>query len=221
MVVHPGAGINSGTLANALVFHFGELKSPGESHRPGIVHRLDVGTSGLIVVAKTDLALQKLSEQFAERRVQKMYSSLVFGIVAGERGTIDEPIGRDPKNRVKMTVRPEGSGRAALTTYIVRERFPAFTRLDVEIKTGRTHQIRVHLAHIKHPVVGDTGYDSGRGRNLTNAPMRGAVQHLGRPFLHASSLSFTHPVSGEAMAFAAELPDELVNFLEKLRKLSA
>ena len=217
MVVHPGAGITTGTLANALVYHFGEQQSPGESHRPGIVHRLDVGTSGLIVVARTDLALQRLSEQFAERKVRKVYSALVFGTVSATEGVIDKPIGRDPKNRVKMSVRPEGSGRNALTLYRVHDRFADFTLLDVEIKTGRTHQIRVHLAFIRHPVVGDFLYDNGRGRNLSNAPLRGAINHLGRPFLHAASLSFTHPITEKAMSFTADLPPELRDFLAKLK----
>jgi 23S rRNA pseudouridine1911/1915/1917 synthase len=219
MVVHPGAGIASGTLANALVYHFGEHQSPGESHRPGIVHRLDVGTSGLIVVARTDLALQRLSEQFAERKVKKTYTALIFGTVSTTEGVIDQPIGRDPKNRVKMSVRPVGSGRSALTLYRVLDRLSDFTLLEVEIKTGRTHQIRVHLAFIKHPVVGDALYDNGRGRNLANAPIRGAINHLGRPFLHASSLSFTHPVTGEQMSFKADLPAELKDFLSRLRKI--
>ncbi len=216
MVVHPGAGITSGTLANALVYYFGQLAPVGDRLRPGIVHRLDVGTSGLIVVAKTDQALQNLSEQFAERRVKKIYLALVYGTVASQEGQIDDPIGRDPRNRVKMSVRPVGSGRPALTFYRVRQRFPGFTLLEVEIKTGRTHQIRVHFAHLRHPVVGDTGYDNGRGKNLINAVLRGAISHLGRPFLHAASLSFTHPKSGEPMSFAVGLPDELVRFLERL-----
>jgi 23S rRNA pseudouridine1911/1915/1917 synthase len=218
MVVHPGAGITSGTLANALVYHFGQQHSPGDGHRPGIVHRLDVGTSGLIVVARTDVALQRLSEQFAERKVRKVYAALVFGVVKADGGTIDQPIGRDPKNRVKMSVRPEGSGRNALTLYRIHDRYADFTLLDVEIKTGRTHQIRVHLAHLKHPVVGDYLYDAGRGRNLSNAPLRGAINHLGRPFLHAASLSFLHPVTDSPMSFTAELPGELLNFLAKLKQ---
>ncbi|MEP7272704.1 MAG: RluA family pseudouridine synthase [Acidobacteriota bacterium] len=218
MVVHPGAGITSGTLANALVHHFGQLTPGADRLRPGVVHRLDVGTSGLIVVAKTDNALQRLSEQFAERQVRKAYIALVFGTVTPEQGKIDDPIGRDPHHRVKMSVRPPGSGRTALTHYRVRERFPGFTLLDVEIKTGRTHQIRVHLAHLRYPVVGDTGYDNGRGKNFSDSALRGMIAHLGRPFLHAASLAFTHPKSGEPMSFELGLPVELLEVLERLRQ---
>ena len=218
MVVHPGAGITSGTLANALVYYFGQIAPPGSGLRPGIVHRIDVGTSGLVVVAKTDHALHNLSEQFAERRVKKIYLALVFGNVAGEKGEIDQPIGRDPHNRVKMSVRPAGSGRAASTLFGVRERFVEFTLLDVEIRTGRTHQIRVHLAHLRHPVVGDTGYDGGRGKSFTDSRLRAEISRLGRPFLHARVLGFTHPKSGAPMSFEAPLPSELDGFLERLRE---
>ncbi len=217
MVVHPGAGITSGTLANALVYHFGQIAPSGSGLRPGIVHRIDVGTSGLIVVAKTDHALNNLSTQFADRRVKKVYVALVFGNVAVERGEIDQPIGRDPHNRVKMSVRPAGSGRDASTFFHVRERFGQFTLLDVEIKTGRTHQIRVHLSHIRHPVVGDSGYDGGRGKSFSDSRLRAEISRLGRPFLHAKTLGFAHPKSGVPMSFEAPLPEKLEGFLGRLR----
>ncbi|MFN7926595.1 MAG: RluA family pseudouridine synthase [Blastocatellia bacterium] len=211
MVVHPGAGVQSGTLANALVYHFNQL-SQADSLRPGIVHRLDVGTSGLIVVAKTDRAHQHLAAQFEARTTEKHYTALVYGVVKTDAGRIDAPLGRDPRNRVKMAVRAAGQGREALTLYRVIERFAAFTLLDVEIKTGRTHQIRVHLAHIKHPIVGDTTYDGGRVNTVKEARLRSAIGKLGRPFLHAASLRFTHP-NAQSLAFAVPLPEELQQYL--------
>jgi len=218
MVVHPGAGVSSGTLANALVYHFEQLAQAGGPLRPGIVHRLDVGTSGIMVVAKTEGAHNDLSQQFAERRVEKNYLALVYGKVTANEGRIEVPIGRDPRNRVRMTVRPVESGRPALTYYRVRERLEEFTLLDVDIKTGRTHQIRVHLAHIKYPVVGDATYDSGRGKTIRDAKLRGAVARLGRPFLHAARLRFSHPTTGETMSLSAPLPETLEEFLGMLRK---
>lgn len=221
MVVHPGAGSVSGTLANALVYYFHQLsqKLPqaGGALRPGIVHRLDVGTSGLIVVAKTDRAHLNLAAQFEERRVFKSYLALVYGQMAAKEGRIDAPIGRDPHHRVKMAVRRVGEGRTALTLYRVLEPFEDFTLLEVEIKTGRTHQIRVHLAHLNHPVVGDQTYDSGRAKMIKLPQMRVAIANLARPFLHAAHLSFTHPASGERLNFNAPLPADLQSFLEMLR----
>ena len=221
MVVHPGAGVNSGTLANALVHHFNQLSQAGGSLRPGIVHRLDVGTSGLIVVAKTDRAHLSLAAQFEERTVQKSYLALVYGNVEKDEGRIAAPIGRDPRNRVKMSVRPEGHGRTALTHYRVRERMDEFTLLDVVIKTGRTHQIRVHLAHIRHPVVGDLAYDSGRANTLRIPRLRVAIENSGRPFLHSAHLIFTHPTTQQRMDFTAPLPPELQLLLETIKAVPA
>jgi 23S rRNA pseudouridine1911/1915/1917 synthase len=221
MVTHPGAGVNSGTLANALVYHFAQISHQpprrGGASRPGIVHRLDVGTSGLIVIAKTDRAHLSLAGQFQSRSVFKGYIALVHGVVKEGNGRIDAPIGRDPRSRVKMKVRPAGEGRQALTLYQARERFSNFTLLDVEIKTGRTHQIRVHLAHIKHPVVGDSAYDGGRTNMIKSVKIRTAIIKFNRPFLHAARLSFTHPSSGEQMEFTAPLPAELQTLLDILR----
>ncbi|MBO0859190.1 MAG: RluA family pseudouridine synthase [Chloracidobacterium sp.] len=218
MVTHPGAGAASGTLANGLVYYLNRigLQPPrrGGTSRPGIVHRLDVGTSGLIVVAKTDRAHLNLAEQFESRSVTKVYIALVYGTVKEDSGRIEGPIGRDPRNRVKMAVTRDG--RSATTLYRVVERFDEFTLLEVEIKTGRTHQIRVHLAHIKHPVVADTTYGAGRANSIKNARLRAAVAQLDRPFLHASRLGFAHPVKGERMEFTAALPTELREFLERI-----
>lgn len=219
MVTHPGAGINSGTLANALVHHLNtqaqQLPKRGGSSRPGIVHRLDVGTSGVIVAAKTDRAHLALAEQFEGRTIHKLYTALVYGRVAEDDGRIEAPIGRDPRNRVRMSI--QGQGRYALTLFRTVERFDELTLLDVEIRTGRTHQIRVHLAHIKHPVAGDSLYDGGRINNIREVAVRKAISGLGRPFLHASKLRLVHPVTGETMEFAAPLPAELENLLSLLR----
>ncbi len=221
MVTHPGAGVVSGTLANALVYHLNrislQLPKRGGASRPGIVHRLDVGTSGLIVAAKTDRAHLNLAGQFESRKVVKNYLSLVYGGVKENNGRIDAPIGRDRRSRVKMAVRPPGEGRTALTLYRVRERFDEFTLLDVEIKSGRTHQIRVHLAYLKHPVVGDSAYDGGRANTIKSPRARAAMSKLNRPFLHAARLSFIHPASGEELGFEAPLPADLISFLEIIR----
>ncbi len=213
MVVHPGAGVQSGTLANALVYHFNHL-SKANSLRPGIVHRLDVGTSGLMVVAKTDRAHQHLAAQFEARTTEKHYTALVYGAIKTDAGRIDEPIGRDPRNRVRMAVRPQG--RSAVTLYRVVERFADFTLLDVEIKTGRTHQVRVHLAHLKHPIISDPTYDGGRVNMVKDARLRSKIEKLGRPFLHAASLRFAH-LNDEQVKFDAALPAGLQAFLANLR----
>ncbi len=211
MVTHPGAGSTSGTLANALVYHLQQqaaaLPRRGGVSRPGIVHRLDVGTSGLIVVAKTDQAHLHLAGQFEARTVNKHYTALVYGQVQENEGRIEAPIGRDPRSRVKMAVVKDG--RPSLTLYRVAERFEEFTLLDVEIKTGRTHQIRVHLAYIKHPIVADATYAAGLARQLKNPNLRAAVTRLTRPFLHAASLCFEHPVTGQRLEFHAPLPADL------------
>lgn len=213
LVVHPAAGVHSGTLANALAFHFKQLPE-GASLRPGIVHRLDRDTSGLIVVAKTAKAHENLSEQFRARTVFKSYAALVHGVTREEKGRVEEPVARDPRNRTRMAV--VRGGRAALSLWRVRRRFERFTLLDVEIKTGRTHQIRVHLAWIKHPVVGDETYGGGRDKTLNDPKLRQAVAALGRQFLHAARLGFHHPRTGVWMSFNAPLPRELAGFLELL-----
>lgn len=227
MVVHPGAGISSGTLANALAFKFkiknAELidNSAGEKSnlqnlktKIGIVHRLDKDTSGLIVVAKNEEIHEKLSELFRRRAVFKSYIALVHGESAENSGKIDAPIAREKHNRTKMGVRAHG--RNALSLWKVKKRFEKFTLLDVEIKTGRTHQIRVHCAYLNHPIVGDETYNSGRDKTVFNLEIRQAIADLGRFFLHAERLGFTHPHTGEKMNFRAELPPQLKDFLNLL-----
>ena len=211
LVVHPAAGINSGTLANALAYHFQQLPDTRAGVRPGIVHRLDRDTSGLLVVAKTEAALEHLSDQFRDRTVFKSYAALVHGRVGAESGRIEQPLARDLSNRTRMAV--VRGGRSALSLYRVRQRFDRFTLLDVELKTGRTHQIRVHLAWLKHPVVGDETYGAGRDNTIQNAQVRARVRNLGRHFLHAEKLAFTHPQSAERVEFTSPLPPELSELL--------
>jgi len=209
LVVHPAAGTPSGTLANALAYHFQQL--PGANVRPGIVHRLDRDTSGLLVVAKTEAALENLSDQFRERTVFKSYLALVHGRVASSSGKIEQPLARDPSNRTRMAI--VRGGRGALTLYRVRRSFDRFTLLDVELKTGRTHQIRVHLAWLKHPVVGDETYGGGRDNTIQDPQLRARIRHLKRHFLHAEKLAFTHPRTNELVKFESPLPAELSELL--------
>jgi 23S rRNA pseudouridine1911/1915/1917 synthase len=200
MVVHSGAGRTSGTLVNALLHRFGQLSGVGGDVRPGIVHRLDQYTSGVILVARTDAAHRHLAQQFSSRKVEKTYIALVHGRVKSERGRVTTPIARDPVRRTRMTSRL-ATGRAALTEFQVLKRFPQSTLLEVRIGTGRTHQIRVHLASIGHPVVGD---------KLYGAP----PSPLGRYFLHAQRITFTTPDSGGQVTVTAPLPPPLQEFLD-------
>jgi 23S rRNA pseudouridine1911/1915/1917 synthase len=213
MVVHPAAGHARGTLVNALLHHVTDLSGIGGEKRPGIVHRLDRGTSGLLVVAKNDGAHAELARQFRDREVGKEYVALVWGVVqAGRR--IEQPIGRDPANRKKMSARARRS-REATTRVVQAEHLgPGLTLVHVAIYTGRTHQIRVHLSAIGHPVVGDTLY--GGARRRVPGHLR-AVKRLRRPFLHAARLSFNHPVDGRSMEFASDLPSDLQDVLDELR----
>jgi 23S rRNA pseudouridine1911/1915/1917 synthase len=212
LVVHPAAGTPSGTLANALAYHFQKL--PGTAVRPGIVHRLDRDTSGLLVVAKTDAALENLSDQFRDRTVYKSYVALVHGRVVSNSGKIDQPLARDPSNRTRMAV--VRAGRNALTLYRVRRSFDRFTLLDVELKTGRTHQIRVHLAWMKHPVVSDETYGGGRDNTIRDPRLRARIRSLNRHFLHAEKLGFKHPATGEFVKFESSLPPELEDLLTQI-----
>ena len=215
LVVHPAAGTPSGTLANALAYHFQQLPDAGSGvRRPGIVHRLDRDTSGLLVVAKTEAALENLSDQFRDRTVFKSYVGLVHGRVLANSGRIDQPLARDPANRTRMAV--VRGGRNALTLYRVRRSFERFTLLEVELKTGRTHQIRVHLAWIKHPVVGDETYGGGRDNTIQDPRLRARIRSLGRQFLHAEKLGFIHPETRELVKFEAPLPSELSGVLAAL-----
>jgi len=217
MVVHPAAGHASGTLVNALLHHVDDLSGIGCEKRPGIVHRLDRGTSGVMVVAKHDAAHEELSRQFAEREVEKEYLALVWGeVMAGRR--IDAPIGRDPSNRKKMSsasARVRRS-REAVTRIVRAEHFGRMLTLaQVAIHTGRTHQIRVHLSAIGHPIVGDALY--GGVHRRVPGDLR-AVTHLERPFLHAARLAFTHPHDERRMEFTSGLPDDLQRVVNELRE---
>lgn len=214
LVVHPAAGVDSGTLANALAYRFQQLSAIGGAIRPGIVHRLDKDTSGLMVVAKTEQAHENLSDQFRARTVFKRYLALVYGVVKQQQGRIEQPIARDPRNRTRMAVVP--GGREALSLYTVRRQYDVFTLVDVELKTGRTHQIRVHLAWLKHPVVGDALYSGGRENSVQDPQRRAQIRKLSRQFLHAEELAFSHPATGERLQFVAPLPPELASFLERL-----
>ena len=214
LVVHPAAGIHSGTLANALAYHFQQLPN-ASSVRPGIVHRLDRDTSGLLVVAKTESALENLSDQFRDRSVYKSYVALVHGRVPSDSGRIEEPLARDRSNRTRMAV--VRGGRSALSIYRVNRRFNRFTLLDVELKTGRTHQIRVHLAWLKHPVVGDETYGGGRDNTIQDPRLKSQIRSLGRHFLHAEKLAFAHPTTGERVLYQSPLPPTLSNLLMELR----
>lgn len=220
MVVHPAAGHDTGTLVNALLHHVEDLSGIGGEKRPGIVHRLDRGTSGLMVVAKHDQAHEELARQFRDREVEKEYVALVWGeVMAGRR--IDAPIGRDPKNRKKMSAaaRTEGArvrrSREAVTRIVHATHFGrAVTLARIAIHTGRTHQIRVHLSAIGHPVVGDPLY--GGVHRRVPGDLR-AITHLDRPFLHAARLAFTHPIDGRRMEFTSELPQDLQRVLDELK----
>ena len=211
MVVHPAAGHASGTLVNALLHHLTDLSGIGGERRPGIVHRLDRGTSGLMVVAKNDAAHLELSRQFHDREVEKEYIALVWGVVqAGRR--IDAAIGRDPVNRQKMSARAKHA-RTAVTRITRAHQMPGLTLCQVAIHTGRTHQIRVHLSAIGHPIVGDAMY--GGVHRRVPGDIR-AVQRLDRPFLHAARLLFHHPRDQRRMEFIAPLPEDLESVLNDL-----
>jgi 23S rRNA pseudouridine1911/1915/1917 synthase len=202
MVVHSGAGRHSGTLVNAVLHRFGKLSTIAGDLRPGIVHRLDQFTSGVILVARNDAAHRNLAAQFASRNVEKVYIALVHGLVKSEQGRITAPIARDPVARVRMTARLP-HGRQAITSYRVEKRFDGLTLLDVKIGTGRTHQIRVHLASIGHPVVGD---------KLYGAP----ASPLGRYFLHARQIAFASPSTGQPITLVAPMPSELEKYLRTI-----
>jgi len=229
MMVHVGAGAtederNRGTLVNALLHRFQRLSDVGGDLRPGIVHRLDKETSGLIIVAKNEIAHRKLAQQFSSREVKKRYVALVHGWPAKDQGTINSAISRDEVRRTRMTTKGKG-GRFAVSHYQVRERvssvFGKFALVEVRIETGRTHQIRVHMASIGHPVVGDSLY--GAPKELKRGAVKGqpgtpAVFSLGRNFLHSAAVEFKQPRTGEPISVEAALPLELATFVDKLRR---
>jgi 23S rRNA pseudouridine1911/1915/1917 synthase len=221
MMVHAGSGAtddarNRGTLVNALLHHFGKLSAIGGELRPGIVHRLDRATSGLILVAKNDESHRKLAMQFSRREVKKTYIALVHGWMKQVRGAISSSISRDRIRRTRMTTRRPG-GREAITHYTVQRRIDSkvgkFTLLELRIDTGRTHQIRVHLASLGHPVVGDTLYGAPRELRARN----GEAAVLPRNFLHAAALQFHHPRTGTALSLSSPLPEELSQFLSRVQ----
>jgi 23S rRNA pseudouridine1911/1915/1917 synthase len=237
MMVHAGAGAtdderNRGTLVNALLHRLNALSEVGGELRPGIVHRLDKDTSGLIIVAKNDVAHRRLAQQFSSREIRKRYTALVHGWPAKDRGSINLPIGRDQVRRTRMTTRGSG-GRSAITHYEVRRKIDSpygkFAFLDVGIETGRTHQIRVHMSSIGHPVVGDALYgaakelkrgDPGRlpkSRRIAVQGLPGGLS-LARNFLHAAGVEFDHPRTGERLKFEAPLPGELISLLQVLEE---
>ena len=221
LVVHPGAGQRTGTLAHALLAHAPSTAGVGGPRRPGIVHRLDKGTSGLLVVAKSPRAYAGLTEQLAARRVTRRYWALVHGEVRQAEGTIDAPIGRHPRHRTRMAVLPPGKGKRAVTRFRVLERFKGFTYLQAKLETGRTHQIRVHLASLGYPVVGDLTYRLRSTPRITDPVLAALVDGLEGVALHAASLAFTHPVTGARLELASALPNRIERLLAYLRVGSA
>ncbi len=210
MVVHPGAGNATGTLAAAALAHAPAIAGVGGPRRPGIVHRLDKDTSGVLVMAKTRAAYEGLTAQLVERSVTRRYVAVVHGRVGLTAGVVDAPMGRDPSHRQRMAVRPAGKGKRAVTHYRVVERFPHFTYLELRLETGRTHQIRVHMASLGHPVVGDRTY----GRSHGKQPI--ASEGLA---LHAVTLAFLHPISQKRLEFTAAFPLRLERLLSQLRTM--
>ena len=218
MVTHIGAGVHQGTLVNALLHHFQSLSQSGGMDRPGIVHRLDKQTSGLLVVARNDFSHANLARQFQSRTVIKRYLALVHGQMKNASGEIQSAIGRDRVNRLRMSTRA-AHAREAHTLYEVVEAFRRFSLLQLTIKTGRTHQIRVHLSSIKHPVVGDTLY--GAAARIQFSAGKHTLPAPERNFLHATFLQFLHPRTLETMSFSSDLPEELSRFLSQVRRLDA
>ncbi|MSS43850.1 RluA family pseudouridine synthase [Anaerosalibacter bizertensis] len=206
MVVHPASGNYSGTLVNALLYHMDSLSTMGGQERPGIVHRLDKDTSGLLIISKNDFSHSILVNEIKERRVKRIYYCLVYGNVKVDKGVINAPIGRDPVDRRRMTVIDKNS-KEAITHFKVLERFNRYTLLEVELETGRTHQIRVHMAYIGHPVVGDAVYSNKK-----------SIFGLKGQLLHAKRLSFYHPRKGDYLEFESKLPNYFISILKKVKE---
>ncbi|HEX6100553.1 MAG TPA: RluA family pseudouridine synthase [Thermoanaerobaculia bacterium] len=215
LVVHPAAGHADGTLVNALLFHVKDLSGVGGEIRPGIVHRLDKDTSGVMIVAKHDAAHRRLTEAWSTDRVRKEYVALVYGTPASERGTVDAPIGRDPRDRKKMAV--VAGGRAAVTDYEVAERLRYVSLVRCRLRTGRTHQIRVHMKHLGHPIVGDPVYSGPQWRGIPDKRVQKLLSSLNRQMLHAARITFAHPSTGASMTFEAPLPQDFATVLAQLR----
>lgn len=208
MVVHPAVGHPNGTLVNALMHHCHDLSGINGEIRPGIVHRIDKDTSGLLMIAKNDIAHVSLSEQLKEHTVTRRYVAVVHGVLEHDQGTVDAPIGRDPQNRKLFTVTDRG-GKHAVTHFAVLERFQEYTLLELMLETGRTHQIRVHMKFIGHPLAGDPVYGRAKGRTM----------RVSGQALHAAVLGFTHPRSGERLSFEVPIPAEMQEFIDDLRML--
>lgn len=225
MVVHPGHGNYSGTLLNALLYHFESLPL-NTNDRPGLVHRIDKDTSGLLVVAKTEKAMTHLAKQFFDKTSQRSYYALVWGDVKDDTGTIEGHIGRDPKNRLLMTIFPDGDrGKEAITHYEVMERFGYTTLVRCRLETGRTHQIRAHMKHIGHTLFGDARYGGDnilKGTTFTKYKqfVDNCFKLLPRQALHAQTLGFVHPISGKSMSFEAPLPNDMLTAIDKWRHYS-
>jgi 23S rRNA pseudouridine1911/1915/1917 synthase len=225
MVVHPGVGNHSGTLINALYYYFRDLPlfQSGEQ-RPGLVHRLDKDTTGILLIAKTELSLNRLARQFYERTTSRTYNALVWGDLKEEEGTIEGHIGRDLKERIKMRVYPDGEqGKHAITHYRVMERLGYLNLVECKLETGRTHQIRAHFQYIRHPLFNDSVYGGDqilKGTTFTKYKqfVQNCFKLLPRQALHARSLGFKHPASGEQMFFDSELPDDMTGVIEKWRR---
>lgn len=215
LVVHPAAGHADGTLVNALLFHVRDLSGIGGELRPGIVHRLDKDTSGVMIIAKNDDAHRKLTADWNTDRVVKEYVALVYGTPANDRGTVDAPIGRDPRDRKRMAV--VADGRRAITDYEVLERLRATSLLRCRLHTGRTHQIRVHMKHLGHPIVGDPVYSGPQWKGIPEKKLQRALASLTRQMLHAERITFAHPRSGERVSVAAALPADFREVLDVLR----
>lgn len=217
MVVHPACGNYTGTLVNALLYHCTNLSGIGGVLRPGIVHRLDKGTSGILVVAKNDAAHRGLSKQFKDHSIVRKYQALVYGRMEKGSGTIETLIGRHPRARQKMSTAPK-KGRVAVTHWKVEEEFPGITLLEVTLGTGRTHQVRVHLSSVGHPVVGDNLYGSAkRLKEMSVQTVRDALRGASRPLLHAGYLKFIHPTSAAVVDFTVPPPDDFMSLLPRLR----
>jgi len=216
LVVHPGAGRDTGTLVNALLHHVKDLSGVGGVLRPGIVHRLDAGTSGLMVVAKDDVTHRALARQFAGRTVEKDYLAVVLGSPRTAQGEVDLPIGRDPAQRMRMSVQAP-RGRVAKSRWTVVERLDGATLVRVRIFTGRTHQIRVHMAAVGHPLAGDALYGGRRVPQTKRRPSADALRAFPRPALHSARLAFDHPQTGARVAFDSPLPEEIAALVASLR----
>ena len=215
IVVHPAAGHADRTLVNALLFHVKNLSGIGGELRPGIVHRLDKDTSGVMVIAKHDVAHRKLAADWGTDRVRKEYLAVVYGTPKKERGKIEGPIGRDPKNRKRMSV--VASGRSAITEYSIEEQLRYASLVRLRLRTGRTHQIRVHMKHLGHPIIGDPLYSGPQWRGIPDKRIQKAIASFPRQALHAARLTIPHPRTGESMTFESPLPEDMRELLAALR----